>query len=246
MRAIALLIGLLPITTTSRSQDFPQMVVVTGGTFLMGDEEGDADERPAHLVSVKTFYIATTETTVSQWQVFCRETHREMPEAPWFGLKPNHPIVNVSWDDAVAYCRWLKERTGKSYHLPTEAEWEFAAKGGSKGKKQLYSGSLTPDSVAWYGGKSNGTMPVATKSPNALGIFDLTGNVWEWCSDWYDATYYAKREKDNPHGPPSGRFHTLRGGAWDIGARNCRNTYRNPLSPSSRNHNKGFRVVYRE
>jgi len=246
MRAFGLMIGLLLTNAEAMSQDFPDMIFVQGGTFLMGDDNGDADERPAHLVLVSSFHIARTETTVRQWKLFCLDTHRKMPDAPWFGLKPDHPIVNVSWDDAIAYCRWLMEKTGKSYRLPTEAEWEYAAKGGSKEKKQKYSSAAAPDSVGWYGGKSDGTMPVATKSPNAYGLFDMTGNVWEWCADWYDATYYSRSEKEDPPGPSTGRFYTLRGGAWDIGARNCRNSYRNPLSPSSRNHNKGFRVVYRD
>ena len=155
----------------------------------------------------------------------------------------DNPIVNVSWDDATAYCAWLSQKKGKRYQLPTEAEWEFAARGGLKSKGYAYSGGKTPDSVAWFSSKSTGTMPVASKLPNELGLYDMTGNVWEWCSDWYDAGYYGRNIKENPTGPVSGMFYTLRGGAWDIGARNSRVTYRNPLSPPSRNHNKGFRVV---
>lgn len=225
------------------AQDYPEMVVVQGGSFIMGDEAGDKDEKPAHPVTIKTFSIAKTETTVAQWEKFCNATGRRMPEAPWFGLKAEHPIVNVSWDDAVAYCLWLSGKTGKPCRLPTEAEWEFAARGGLKGKGFKYSGAKTPDSVAWFSGSSKGTMPVAIKLPNELGLYDMTGNVWEWCSDWYDAGYYGSSPKENPAGPMAGKFYTLRGGAWDIGARNCRNSYRNPLSPSSRNHNKGFRVA---
>lgn len=224
-------------------QQYPEMVEVKGGSFIMGDDTGDKDEKPAHQVNVKTFKIARTETTVRQWRAFCMETNRAMPDAPWFGLKDDHPIVNISWDDAIAYCRWLSSKNNAAYRLPTEAEWEFAAKGGANGKGFAYSGAKTPDSVAWYSGKSNGTMPVAQKLPNELGIYDMTGNVWEWCSDWYDATYYGLKVKDNPAGPQTGEFYTLRGGAWDIGAKNSRSAYRNPLSPTSRNHNKGFRVA---
>lgn len=234
---------LTTVACALNAQDFPDVIEVKGGAFVMGDDTGETDEKPAHEVVVKTFKIAKTETTVRQWRIFCLETKRTMPEAPWFGLKDDHPIVNVSWDDAVAYCRWLSSKLRKHYRLPTEAEWEFAAKGGTKSKGYPYSGAKSPDSVAWYSSKSDGTMPVAQKLPNELGIYDMTGNVWEWCSDWYDAGYYTLKMKDNPAGPPSGKFFTLRGGAWDIGLRNSRNAYRNPLAPSSRNHNKGFRVA---
>ncbi len=228
------------------AQEYPEMVEVKGGSFIMGDESGDKDEKPAHEVQVNTFSIAKTETTVRQWRAFCTATKRAMPEAPWFGLKDDHPIVNISWDDAIAYCTWLSATNKKHYRLPTEAEWEFAARGGIKSNGYAYSGAKAPDSIAWFSGHSNGTMPVAQKLPNELGLYDMTGNVWEWCSDWYDAGYYALRVKDNPQGPHSGKFFTLRGGAWDIGARNSRNSYRNPLSPTSRNHNKGFRVASSE
>lgn len=228
------------------AQLYPEPIHVDGGKFQMGDNAGDKDERPAHQVTVKSFSIAKTETTVGQWQEFCTSTSRKMPEVPWFGLKVDQPIVNVSWDNATAYCLWLTNKTGKKYRLPTEAEWEFAARGGNKSTGSQFSGNKIIDSVAWYGGKSVGPMPVAQKLPNELGIYDMTGNVWEWCSDWYDANYYASSPAIDPKGPASGKYYTFRGGAWDIGARNGRVSYRNPLSPTSRNHNKGFRVVLEE
>ncbi|HTF20287.1 MAG TPA: formylglycine-generating enzyme family protein [Chryseolinea sp.] len=243
MKGIASIICSL-IVTSLFSQAVPQMVFVEGGSFAMGSEQGERDEKPLHKVSVEPFWMAKTETTVGQWRVFCTSTGRAMPHAPWFGWNDDHPIVNISWDDAVAYCYWLRDQHSKLFRLPTEAEWEFAANGGTKGKGFIYSGDNIPDSVAWYGHKTDGTMPVAEKPPNELGLFDMSGNVWEWCSDWYDENYYQNGIKVNPPGPTNGRFRTLRGGAWDIGARNTRNTYRNPLSPTSRNHNKGFRVVY--
>jgi formylglycine-generating enzyme required for sulfatase activity len=239
----AVVIVLSMISYTLYAQDFPEMVEVKGGSFVMGDESGDKDEKPTHEVQVNTFSIARTETTVRQWRAFCSATKRTMPEAPWFGLKDDHPVVNISWDDAIAYCTWLSTTNKRHYRLPTEAEWEFAARGGGKSKGYPYSGAKVPDSIAWFSSHSNGTMPVALKLPNELGLYDMTGNVWEWCNDWYEAGYYALKVKDNPQGPQSGKFYTLRGGAWDIGARNSRNTYRNPLSPTSRNHNKGFRVA---
>jgi formylglycine-generating enzyme required for sulfatase activity len=229
------------ISSALCAQNYPGLVGVPGGTYTMGSNDGDKDERPGHTVTVKTFSIARTETTVAQWREFCTATGRKMPEVPWFGQQEDHPIVNVSWDNAIAYCQWLSEKTGKHYRLPTEAEWEFAARGGLKTKNHSYSGANLPDSVGWISGKSNGPMSVAKKPPNELGLFDMTGNVWEWCSDWYEVNYYTGSPKENPTGPKNGLYHSLRGGGWDNGPR--KNTFRNPLSPSSRNHNKGFRVV---
>jgi formylglycine-generating enzyme required for sulfatase activity len=231
------------VTHACPAQVIPDMIAIKGGTFAMGDDNGDKDEQPAHAVTVKSFQLAKTETTLGQWKEFCRASGRGLPEAVWFSQTDEHPVINVSWDQAVAYCLWLSEKTGKRYRLPTEAEWEFAAQGGAKIKRYLYSGAKTPDSVAWFASKTNGTMPVAQKLPNELGLYDMTGNVWEWCSDGYDKNFYSKSPKENPTGPGKGNFYTLRGGAWDTGARNSRITYRNPLSPSSRNHNKGFRVA---
>ena len=194
----------------------------------MGDENGERMEKPVRKVAVSDFSVAKTETTVGQWRKFCLATGRRMPEASWFQQSEEHPVINVSWDHAIAYCKWLSEQTGKNYRLPTEAEWEFAARGGVKSKGYPYSGGNNADSVGWVAHKNNGTMPVALKAPNELGLYDMTGNVWEWCDGWYDDTK---------------RFYTTRGGAWDMSGRNNRVTYRNPLAPGSRNHNKGFRVV---
>lgn len=180
------------------------------------------------MIEVKGYKMAKTETTIAEWRTFCLATNRKMVEAPWFPQTEQHPVVNVSWDDAQAYCKWLSTVTGKNYRLPTEAEWEFAARGGNKSKGFPYSGGKNADSIGWVNHKSESTMPVAQKAPNELGLYDMTGNVWEWCSDWYDA---------------SQRFYTTRGGAWDIGLTNSKIEYRNPLAPTSRNHNKGFRVV---
>lgn len=243
MKSIAIII-LCTVCMEALAQDVPEMISIKGGSFNMGSEQGERDEKPVRRIAVSDFWMATTETTVRQWKVFCTSTERAMPNAPWFGFGDDHPIVNISWDDAVAYCYWLREKTGKPFRLPTEAEWEYAANGGTKGKSLSYSGHNTPDSVAWYGHHSNGTSKVGLKAPNELGLYDMSGNVWEWCNDWYDENYYNVDVKSNPEGPSNGKFKTLRGGAWDIGARNTRNAYRNPLSPTSRNHNKGFRVVY--
>lgn len=244
MKIAVILFFVLGASLLVQGQDIPEMIYVQGGSFEMGSDQGERDEKPVHKVEVGDFWIARTETTVAQWKLFCMRTGRSMPNAPWFGFKDDHPMVNISWDDAVAYCYWLSETVNKKFRLPSEAEWEYAARGGGKGNARLYSGNNVPDSVAWYGHHSDGTMKVATKPPNTLGLYDMSGNVWEWCADWYDEGYYDTTARLNPSGPSQGRFKTLRGGAWDIGARNTRNAYRNPLSPTSRNHNKGFRVAY--
>jgi formylglycine-generating enzyme required for sulfatase activity len=211
-----------------REAPLPGMIAVQGGTFTMGNDNGERMEKPARKVTVPGFSIARTETTIGQWRKFCLATGRRMPEAPWFPQSEEHPVVNVSWDHAIAYCKWLSEQTGKHYRLPTEAEWEFAARGGLKSKGFAFSGSNSADSVGWVAHRNNGTMPVAQKAPNELGLYDMTGNVWEWCDGWFDDTK---------------RFYVTRGGAWDMSGPTNRVTYRNPLAPSSRNHNKGFRVV---
>lgn len=166
-----------------------------------------------------------------------------MPAVPSFGWKEDHPIVNVSYDDAVAYCYWLNEHGG-SFRLPTEAEWEFAARGGVKSKGYKFSGSDNIDSVAWYGGKGGfGTKPVAKKQANELGLYDMAGNVYEWVSGGYDANYYSNSPKEDPRGPTTAQFYVLRSGGFDNEAFKSRITYRNILLPSRSNFNKGFRVA---
>jgi formylglycine-generating enzyme required for sulfatase activity len=227
------------------AQYYPKLVNIKGGAFTMGDEtgRGSKDELPAHQAIVKDFKIAATETTVAQWRVFCNATRRAMPDSPGWGWHEDHPVINVSWDDAMAYCYWLSEQKGAHYRLPTEAEWEFAAKGGGNGKDISFSGGTNIDSLGWYVATGYGTKPVGTKKPNELGLYDMTGNVWEWVSDWYDAGYYAASPKENPAGPRSGTYKIYRGGAWSVPAANCRVSYRNVVPPSSSNFNRGFRVA---
>lgn len=235
----------LAINPNPTTAILPDMVNVEGGMFSMGDEtgQGNKDEMPVHEVRVKSFRIARTETTVAQWRAFCSATNRKMPDIPAFGWKEDHPIVNVSYDDAVAYCYWLNE-AGGTFRLPTEAEWEFAARGGIKSKSYKYSGSDNLDSVGWYGGKGGyGTKSVAKKLPNELGLYDMAGNVYEWVSDGYEGDYYAKSLADNPTGPVNTRFYVLRSGGFDNEAFKSRITYRNILLPSRSNFNKGFRVA---
>lgn len=222
----------------------PEMVFVEGGTFIMGNEHGDEDEAPIHEVTVNDFYISKYEITVDLYETFCSATGRGEPRTESWS-KANHPAIYVSWYDAVEFCKWLSKETGKNYRLPTEAEWEFAAKGGKKTLKLKYAGSNVIDSVAWYQGSipEDGTQAVGSLKPNELGLYDMSGNVWEWCSDIYKKDYYAKSEKDNPKGPKSGNWRIVRGGSWADKAFHARVTYRQSNLPANSGFNDGFRVV---
>lgn len=222
---------------------FPEMVLVQGGSFEMGGE-GNDDGKPIHSVSVSDFSICKYEVTVEQYRAFCEVTGRYMPESPSWGWNDKHPIVNVNYDDATAYCNWLSEKTGKDYRLPTEAEWEYAARGGKRGNKTSYSGSDDLDEVGWYADNSGGQVfTVGRKRPNELGLYDMTGNVWEQCKDWYDSDYYKSSPSSNPKGPSGGSYRVLRGGSWYHNSTNCRVAYRFIFTPGYRNFNIGFRVV---
>lgn len=199
------------------------MVSVQGGTFMMGatiEQGSDADysEKPVHQVTLSSYYIGRTEVTQALWKAV-------MGSNPSHFKGDNLPVEQVFWDDCQDFIARLNAMTGKTFRLPTEAEWEYAARGGSMSRGTKYSGSNNPDNVAWYNGNSGGkTHPVATKQPNELGIYDMSGNVWEWCSDRYDA--YSSNSQTNPAGPSSGSFRVLRGGCWNRDARDCRSANR--------------------
>jgi formylglycine-generating enzyme required for sulfatase activity len=230
--------------TFSNAQQYPEIIKVKGGTYNMGDELGigEPDEQPVHSVSVKTFGMAKTETTVLQWKTYCNATGQQMPKVPKGGWIDDYPIVFVSWEEAVAYCNWLSHKTGKQYRLPTEAEWEFAAKGGKKSKGFDYSGSQNIDSAGWYrDNSSNTTHAVAQKSANELGLYDMTGNVWEWCMDWYVFVAYAQTNSKNIKTTPSTSI--VRGGSVTTTAKGCRIADRGSSEPAYRGPYLGFRVA---
>lgn len=155
-----------------------------------------------------------------------------------------HPVVHVTWDDATAYCVWLSNRTGKKYRLPTEAEWEFAANGGALTKGFKYAGSNTLSEVAWYSANSSAqTHEVGLKKANELGIYDMSGNAWEWCSDWYESNYYASSPTNNPLGATTGSHRSVRGGSWCYGTSQTRIPFRNYLVPKNTDGDTGFRIV---
>ncbi|RLD58109.1 MAG: sulfatase-modifying factor protein, partial [Bacteroidetes bacterium] len=161
------------------------MVFVKGGTFQMGSNNGGTDEKPVHRVSLDDFYIGKYEVTQKQW----RKIMGNNP-SHFFGCD-NCPVETVSWNDVQKFITKLNQKTGQHYRLPTEAEWEYAARGGSFESPTKYAGNNYVDKVAWYYNNSNEkTHPVGEKKPNKIGIYDISGNVWEWCSDWYSNNYY--------------------------------------------------------
>ncbi|MDR0894726.1 MAG: SUMF1/EgtB/PvdO family nonheme iron enzyme [Prevotellaceae bacterium] len=214
----------------------PEMINVEGGTFNMGSLDGFDNERPIHLVTVSDFSIGKYPVTQKQWRAV-------MGNNPSTSNKgDNYPVDSVNWGDAQEFCKRLSRATGKQYRLPTEAEWEYAAKGGKKSRNYEYSGSDDLNEVGWYLGNSGSTThEVGKLHPNELGIYDMSGNVWEWCSDWYGA-YSIDKQKD-PTGAPSGSDRVLRGGGWPDFAGDCRSANRSFNAPGYRSSRGGFRVV---
>jgi len=219
--------------------EIPEMVFVEEGTFLMGSNRGSRDERPVHLVKINSFYIGKFEVTQKQWRFLMGKD----PENLKFTGCNQCPVEGVSWYDIQEFLKRLNTISGQNYRLPTEAEWEFAARGGNQSKGFSYSGSNNIVKVAWYRANSNSkSHPVGQKQPNELGIFDLTGNVWEWCSDYYDERYYRNSTSTNPSGPISGDLRVLRGGAWLNIAEDCKVWERHSSFPSNKEFNYGFRL----
>ena len=211
-----------------------KMIYVEGGTFAMGSNSGDDDEKPVHNVTLDSYYIGETEITQAQWRAV-------MGSNPSTYKGDNRPVEQVSWNDAQAFCKKLSELTGKRYVLPTEAQWEYAARGGNMSRGYTYSGSNNIDEVAKCGSSSGGHSNVRSKNPNELGIYDMSGNVYEWCSDWRGS--YSSSSQTNPQGPTSGSYRVSRGGSWIHDASKCRVAYRNNNNPSFACNFYGFRVV---
>lgn len=229
-----------------------KMIFVEGGDFLMGatseqGSEADSDEQVIRRVKLDSYYIGECEVTQAQWaKIMGTSIYQQASKAgqsSTYGVGPDNPMYYVSWEEAMAFCRELSRMTGRTYCLPTEAQWEYAARGGKKADGSKYSGSWSIDAVAWYDGNSgSSTHQVKYKRPNGLGIYDMSGNVWEWCADWYSNTYNVN-ETTNPVGPSSGSNRVLRGGGWGSYAKNCRVASRCYNTPGSRNGTYGFRVV---
>ena len=217
-----------------------EMVTVQGGTFTMGgtSEQGsdaDYDENPTHSVTLSSYQIGKYEVTQELW----KEIMGTNPSH--FTGNDNRPVENVRWDEVREFITKLNAKTGKEYRLPTEAEWEFAARGGNQSQGYKYSGSNTIGDVAWYWDNANETThPIGKKSPNELGIYDMSGNVWEWCSDYSNS--YSSSAQTNPKGPNSGGERVLRGGSWGDYAMECRVSNRHS-SPGYSTEFQGFRLA---
>jgi formylglycine-generating enzyme required for sulfatase activity len=220
-------------------------VFVAGGTFQMGRDGQFKDERPIHLVILSNYYISKYEVTVKEYREFTTATNRTFPSAPSWGWNDDAPMVKVSWNDARDYCAWLDTITGKKVRLPTEAEWEYAARGGKNSQRFAYCGSNTLNNVAWnYLNANSRTYQCGLKKSNELGIFDMSGNAWEWCSDWQGS--YSSAIQRNPTGPASGSNKIFRGGSWfdyGLGESECRVETRYTYTPNSKVDDGGFRIV---
>ena len=226
-----------------------KLVYVEGGQFQMGatseQSDTDSDEYPVHSVTLDSYYISATEVTQAQWQAVMGTTiHQQAAKAGKSVMRvgSDYPMYYVSWEEARAFCSELSALTGKTYLLPTEAQWEYAARGGKKSRSSQYSGSYSVDAVAWYSSNSGGSQhPVGKLRANELGLYDMSGNFWEWCNDWYGS--YSSNAQFNPTGPSSGSDRVLRGGSWYNSAGYCRVANRSSGSPSGRGNLRGFRVV---
>ena len=218
-----------------------KMVAVEGGTFNMGatDEQGsdaNPDESPVHQVTLSSYCIGETEVTQELWQAVMGSNPSNFNEGE------NRPVEKVSWNDCQTFIAKLNEMTGMTFRLPTEAEWEYAARGGNRSQGYKYAGSNNLAEVAWYIDNSTTmTQPVATKAPNELGLYDMSGNVWEWCEDYYGS--YSSNTQTNPTGPASGSFRVFRGGCWVINAKSCRVSCRLNNMPTMASSYLGLRLA---
>jgi len=248
----------------------PEEILVRGGSFQMGntrdDIRGEENEKLVHEVALNyDFWIGKYEVTFSEYDVYCQLTGKSKPDDNGWG-RVSKPVINVSWYDAIEYCNWLSEQAGikkaydsqgnlldrngkvtkditkvEGYRLPTEAEWEYAARGGQNSRGYKYVGSDTINEVAWYSDNSGWkTHPVGEKKPNELGLYDMSGNVVEWCHDWYGD--YSSATQTNPTGPSSGAFRVDRGGSWGNSDQYCRAAARSSSTPTSSIRSIGFRL----
>lgn len=244
LAVLALLFALATVSLDASSspneQPGDEMVFVPAGSFLMGSEDA-ADTKPVHEVFIDAFYIDKCEVTNAQYMKFCEESDMDLPE--FWGMAryssgpdfPNHPVMGISWSEAGDYADWCGKR------LPTEAEWEYAARGGLTGERYPNGGSL--DSTVANYWKSDGPRPVGSYPPNGYGLYDMLGNVAEWCSDIYGYEFYGASPDSNPTGPEKGKFRVIRGGGWHTGPGCSTVIFRNGLRSNWRDFSVGFRCA---
>ncbi len=245
-------------TEPSTGMDF---VYLKGGCYEMGDSVGDGDlnERPVHQVCVSGFYIGKYEVTNAQYKKF-RPQHNSGKSEGFTLDGDKQPVVNVTWEDAVAYAKWLSRKTGQSFRLPTEAEWEYAERAGTTTSRfwgndpdeackyanvaDLTAKKYRPHWTAFFCDDGHAvSAPVGSFKPNGYGLYDMLGNVWEWCEDVYNSEAYTKLPKDNPVFEGSGEYRVMRGGGWSNGPLGIRSSHRVALSPDFGHHALGFRLV---
>jgi formylglycine-generating enzyme len=291
---VTLMIGCKPKTPTQKTIELAngvnlEMILIPAGAFVMGDDTGLDDEKPAHKVTIaKPFYLGKNEVTIEQFRQFVEATgyvtdaekgagfqgafgwNRDSKEFKmndkysWrnTGFPPadTHPVVNVSWNDAMEFCKWLSNKDNRTYRLPTEAEWEYACRAGTTTR---YANGDDIEGLARVGNVADAdfeaefpevkglikasdgfahTSPVGSFLPNPFGLYDMHGSVWEWCADWYATEYYAKSSVDDPKGPSTGEERVYRGGGWFNCARGCRSASRSASQPENRNLTLGFRI----
>ena len=223
-----------------------KMMPVKGGTFMMGARDNDPYvrpwESPAHEVTLSDYYIGETEVTQALWRAVMSSNPSWFSSANGYANNLQRPVEKITYANCVSFITKLNQKTGKTFRLVTEAEWEFAARGGNRSKGYMYSGSDDLEEVGWHKGNSDDiTHPVASKAPNELGIYDMSGNVEEWCSDWYGL--YTYKPATNPIGPSSGDARIVRGGCWDQAFRMSRVTARHEGFPTSPNVHTGLRIA---
>jgi len=234
---------LISLSLFAQNDSAKNRILIPAGEFNMGKNTSNpTDWQPEHKVVIDSFYLDAYEVTNQQYAEFCRATKHALPE--FWGMKefkcspefPDHPVVGVSWFDAESYAKWAGKR------LPTEAEWEYACRGGLV-DQNFHTGNQLDSTKANFAKKYKGTLRVGTFAPNAFGLYDMPGNVWEWTADNYADDYYQGSEPSNPKGPKSGRFKVIRGGSWHSGAMCVQNYFRNGLSPSWIDFGVGFRCA---
>lgn len=221
------------------------MARIPAGWFQMGSESGQDNERPVHRVWVDAFDLAVCQVTNAEYARFLAATGHRKPlhwDDPNFS-RPDQPVVAPSWFDAVAYCEWLSRASGRQYRLPTEAEWERAARGGVEQKLYPW-GDEAPESLPDYSSRwKTGPEPVGGAERNAYGLCDIGANVHEWCADWFSAEYYTVSPERNPHGPSEGKRRSSRGGSWRHYTKVSRCAARSSIPPEFQYADYGFRVA---
>ena len=232
------------ISGTSEAVE-PALLRIPAGWFLMGSETGQDNEKPVHRVWVDEFFLARCQVTNAEYAHFLRVTGWAAP--PFWNRSefsgPRQPVVGASWFDAVRYCKWLSEQTGRRYRLPSEAEWERAARGGKEGAAYPW-GDTPPQSLPGYGSRwQSGPEPVGDSETNGFGLCNMCDNVHEWCSDWYDAAYYAISPERNPCGPGVGERRASRGGSWRHHIKMSRCAARSSIPAGFQYADYGFRVA---